>query len=309
MNIDVAPIGGRIHRGLKRILRKTPSRATEMPSPCLHCGSRFAFPFAGSTNPDFDLAQLPPSVAASLTLKNNGTCCCCGLLQAYRRPSFDELKIINKFGKDASTSDPTYSGEDAIVDGVEKFRNNHISERLQKWDAFFSGLSIKPKRVLFLRHWFGDTAIFVKDRFGCEIYGADMSQTCRDYVSRNCPNLHPLEGEINGHLAGPLIETGPYDAIFSWHVLTHACDVHGMLRQINKLLSPGGFFLMTHEVGAKPHNPFHMLHLGELQLKMILAEHFSGFRVIADCNSHAPHFIRIASPRHDEADYIVWKRQ
>jgi 2-polyprenyl-3-methyl-5-hydroxy-6-metoxy-1,4-benzoquinol methylase len=293
---------------VKRRFGFAPQRAIEMPSPCMHCGCRYAFPFAGPSLPDFDVSQLPYKVAECLTLKRNGTCCCCGLLQAYMRPNFDELKIINQLGKDATTSDPAYGGELALADGIEKFRANYIDQRLDRWSSFFSGLFVKPKRVLFLRCWFGDTAIFARDNFGCQIFGADMSKTCLDYVSENCPSLQLLEGDINGHLAGPLIKSGPYDAIFSWHVLTHAVDVHHMLRQIDSLLSPGGFFFLTHEVGPKPHNPFHMLHLGEVQLKMLLAEHFNDFQAISDCNSRAAHFVRLGSPRYDEADYIVWKR-
>lgn len=308
MKKDIFSISTRVWRRLKRFLKTSDLRAVEMPSTCQHCYSRFAYPFVGSGSPDFDVARLPANVAASLLLKNNGTCCSCGLLQAYRRPTFNDLMIINKLGKDASTSDPTYSDSKSLAYGIEMFRDNYIVERLQRWQNYFSGLSVKPKRVLFLRHWFGDTALFARELFGCEVYGVDMSKTCRDYVFNNCPDIYLLEGEVNGHLTGSLLESGPYDAIFSWHVLTHACDIHVMLRQIDRLLSPGGFFLMTHEVGAKPHNPFHMLHLGELQLKMLLASHFKNFDVIPDCNSRAADFIRQGSPRYDEADYVVWKR-
>lgn len=303
------PFKRRLTRAIKRRMGLYSAAVTEMPAPCMHCGCRFAVPITLPVIPDFDTSALPQDVARRLVdEKHNGICNCCGLSQAFGRPTAADLHAINRLGKDATTSDETYGTEKSRETGIAQFRSIYTEQRLQRWDEYFSQRDLQPKRALFVRHWFGDTMRYARDRFGCTVAGIDMSEVCRDHVSREMTDAALLEGEINGHLLGPFTETGLYDAIFIWHVLTHASDVQTMLQTLNSLLAPGGFLLLTHEVGPKPTNPFHMIHGGERQVQALLAEHFDGFDIIADCNSQAAEFVRRGSPRHDEADYVVWKR-
>lgn len=300
----------RLERAIKRRVGLYSPGIAEMRAPCMHCGGRHAIPITLPIMPDFEASRLPPEIQSILVSeKANGTCICCGLTQAYGRPTSEQLSVVNALGKDATTSDETYTSDSAREAGIARFRSLYIEPRLARWTQHFASRAIAPKRALFIRHWFGDTMRFVSERFDeCEVFGVDMSSVCRDYVASNIPFAKLLDGEINGHLVGPFTESGPFDAIFTWHVLTHAADAHAMLRSIDRMLAPGGFLVMTHEVGPKPTNPFHMLHLGELQLRMLAAEHFDGFDVIPDCNPNSALFVRSGSPRFDEADYVVYKR-
>lgn len=310
MSNRLAFLSSRLKRVLKRRAGMYSPEISEMRAPCLHCGARHAIPITLPVIPDFDATQLPLDIQSILVSeKANGTCVCCGLSQAYGRPTASQLSVVNTLGKDATTSEQTYISEAARKEGIARFRSLYVEPRLERWTQYFAGRTFSPKRALFIRHWFGDTMQFIRDHFeGCEVFGVDMSAVCREHVAATFPNANLLDGEINGHLCGPFTNSGPYDAIFTWHVLTHAVDPHAMLRTIDSMLAPDGIIVMSHEVGPKPTNPFHMLHLGEMQVKMLAAEHFDHFEIISDCNPNAAQFVRRGSPRFDEADYVVHKR-
>ena len=133
-----------------------------------------------------------------------------------------------------------------------------------------------------------------------------MSKTCLRFSQENIPNFKSLEGNIDGEFEGPFLETGPYDAIFVFHVLTHACDARETLRKIRGLLAPGGFVIFTNEVERKPQNPFHNIHLSEPQLVALLHSEFDRVDRIDDCeDGYVPH----ANPytlKGDIPDFVAW---
>ena len=277
-------------------------------APCMVCGTSYARMLKHRIAPDFAPDIYPADILKTLMHKNTGICACCGIVQSYNRPSAAQLHVVNAIGKDETTSDATYHETDNQAEHIEKFRRHHVEQRLLQWEKYFASRTVAPKRVLFIRHLFGDTIEFIKRRYNPEIAGIDMSQVCINHVKFHMPDVKMLSGEINGHLIGDFLHTEPYDAIFSWHILNHSCDVRSMLPQIDALLAPGGFWVMTDESAPKLHNPFHHFHPGERQLKMVLGEYFDGFDIIPNCKGKTEAFIAVANPRHDEADYVVWKR-
>src|SRR5207253_2760745 len=105
----------------------------------------------------------------------------------------------------------------------------------------------RPGNVLFLRVWFGAAVEFMKNTYGSKVAGVDMSPACLKTTQDLIADFSALSGHINGVLDGDFLKSGPYDAVFVFHVLTHSCDIHQSLSRLRGLVKSGGFVLFTHE--------------------------------------------------------------
>jgi SAM-dependent methyltransferase len=258
--------------------------------PCINCGGSEAYVTPFEVQPDFDPAILPSPLRRAFLTKQNGYCTVCGVFQDFNRLSPADFRALNALGKDELTSDPTYHSYPPPAAAVRGFDAAHFAKRVGRWDAYFSTENISMRRALFVRVWFGAAPRFIAARFGAEICGIDMSPTCLRYTSETVPRFRALEGESNGIFEGPFLATGPYDAVFVFHVLTHSSAPRDMLRQIRSLLAPGGVAVFTNEIERKPQNPFHNVHLSEPQLLALLRQHFDRVDRIDDCEEgFVPH--------------------
>jgi SAM-dependent methyltransferase len=203
------------------------------------------------------------------------------LFQDYRRLSDEHIAALNRLGKDELTRDPTYRVYPPPQHAIAAFNSDYFSARLQRWASLLD--SRRVSNALFLRFWWGAAPAFIAERYGAAVSGVDMSPICARYLSENMPAFRVLEGDINGHFSGPFLDTGPYDAIFVFHVLCHSVDVTASIRQIRQLLAPGGIAIFPHEVVRKPSNPFHRIHPNESQLVSLLRTSFNHICRIDDC--------------------------
>ena len=282
------------------------AKLSETQMPCVNCGGREAYVIETDVTPDFDPGLLDRPLRQAFLTKQNGYCTTCGIFQDFNRLTAEHIRAVNALGKDILTTDPGFHSYPPPVEVVEQFNKAHFEKRLQKWRAYFDERQITIGSALFIRIWFGAAAAFVSQRFGARIAGLDMSETCLRYTQDHLSTFKPLEGYIDGMFEGPFLETGPYDAVFIFHVLTHSCDACDTLRKIKGLLKPGGFAVFTNEVERKPQNPFHNIHLSEWQLLALLRNEFDRVDRVDECeDGYVPH----ASPytvKGDIPDFVAW---
>lgn len=275
--------------------------------PCVVCGGREAYVIDTVVKPDFDVALLPLPLRDAFLKKQNGYCATCGIFQDFNRLTAEDFHALNALGKDILTSDPTYHDYPPMRDAVIEFNRAHYGKRLDRWRNYFDHRPVSPKNILFLRAWFGAGPQFAVEYFRARVAGLDMSPVCQRYTTELLPEFQPLQGDINGLFEGQFLETGPYDAVFVFHVLAHAASAPTMLRQIRQLLKPGGFAIFTNEIERKPQNPFHNIHLSEPQLVALLRAEFTRVDRIDDCEDE---FVPHASPytlKHDVPDFAAWR--
>jgi len=275
-------------------------------APCLVCGRDEYIPLPGKIQPDFDPAIYEdPSLKAAFLRRDNGICFNCGFIQSFFRPSRENLVKICQFGKDVTTSNTVFHHYPLPQDFRDDFNRRIFATRIERWREFFSNHRIRPTSSLFLRPFFGATALFVAREYGSKVAGVDISSVCTNTTCAEVPEYQALDGIINGIFEGSFLESGPYDAIFIFHVLPHSCDVISMLRQLRSLLREGGVIIFSGEIVRKLHNPFHMFHPSEVQLTWLLREYFPRVERIPRCQpsqTDNPIFIDGQEP-----DLIAWK--
>jgi hypothetical protein len=274
--------------------------------PCVMCDGKEAYVIPTDVVPDFDPAKLETGLRQALLTKQNGYCTMCGLYQDFNRLSPAHLRAMNALGKDVLTTEPAYESYPPPAEFVAAFDARHFSQRLARWGAFFARQSQSVDAALFLRAWFGAAPRFVSERFGARVAGLDMSPTCLRYTQETVPGFAALTGDINGVLEGPFLASGPYAAVFTFHILNHSCDIKAALDQLRGLVRPGGFIVFTNEIERKPANPFHNVHLSEVQFIGLLRQFFSRIARIDDCETQ---FVPHATPftvKHDIPDIVAW---
>jgi hypothetical protein len=258
-------------------------------------------------HPDFDTSVLlPPDLHRAFLDRRDGVCLHCGFYQAYARFSDDQLRAINALGKDISTREPAFHVYPAPAGFVEKHTRDYFGRRLERWAAYLDGRDFRPGNSLFLRPFFGAAPRFIKERYGGEVGGVDMSQTCLRTTLETVPGFKAYGGIINGMLEGEFLSRGPFDAVFVFHTLIHATDIHRMVGQLRALVRPGGLALFSHEVVRKPNNPFHMAHLSEPQLVSLLSRYFGRIDRLDACDDDPPECITKYSAKGDSPDFAAW---
>ena len=268
------------------------------------CGNREAVVFPVTVVPDFDPSQLDPHLRARFLRKQNGLCTVCGLYQDFDRLTPGDIQKLSAIGKDRLTTDSAYLSYPPPAEAVREFNRRHFQRRLVRWSEYFDH-RIKIERALFLRVWFGAAPMFVAARCGAQVSGLDMSPLCLRYTKEHVAGFRALDGIIDGTLEGPFLDTGPYDAIFTFHVLNHSCDVMDSLRKLRRLTRPGGMVVFTNEVERKPQNPFHNFHASEWQLRSVLRDVFERIDRIDDCeDDFVPHSNPFTA-RRDIPDFVA----
>ena len=283
-------------------------QVTAMSTPCMACGSTHAVLLNTDLAFDFDAGVIPQDLRTTFTTRQDGICFDCGLYQEYARYSPSEMRLFCTFNKDETVSEAAY-GEIPVPDTyVSQFEAQHMNQRIQRWDAYFSSRDLNPKRCLFLRPMFGATALYIKDRFDPAVYALEISRACRITTEKRVKDIAFLDGQIHGMLEGNFLGTGPYDLVFVFHTLIHCIDIRDSLAKLSELVSPGGAVILSHEIQLKPHNPFHMVFPTERQLRRLLSDYFQSIDRIDDCDPNPPPFISSYSINGDSPDLVVWAK-
>jgi SAM-dependent methyltransferase len=245
-----------------------------MPTACTLCGAEDAFLLNTAVHPDFDLTLLSPELRSAFTGHLDAICANCGLYQAYRRFSEAEADAVNGIGKDALSTDEAYHSYPVPQEFIDAWYGDSVDRQRRRWGSALRELGLAPKRVLFLRAWFGRTLEMFAHEFGAEVYALDISQVCIQHVRDHHPIVHQLTGSMNAVLKGDFLEERPFDGVITQHVLVHANDAPHFLHQLRHLVRDGGFVLLNAETKIAPDNPFHKFYPTEFQLTSLLREEF-----------------------------------
>jgi SAM-dependent methyltransferase len=249
----------------------TPQR---MPARCSRCGAEDAFLINTAVHPDFDLSILPPQLRPAFMGHLDAICVNCGLYQAYRRFSEEEVDAVNGIGKDALSTDEAYHSYPVPKEFIDAWYGDSVDRQRRRWGKALRELGLQPKRVLFLRSWFGRTLEMFAREFGAEVYALDVSPVCVQHVREHHPLVHQLTGSINGLLKGDFLDGPPFDGVVTQHVLVHANNPPQFVRQFRHLVRDGGFVLLNAETKVAPDNPFHKFYPTEYQLTSLLRDEF-----------------------------------
>ncbi len=92
-----------------------------------------------------------------------------------------------------------------------------------------------------LDYGFGGCKFMLQQRqVGWQVTGIDFSED----VVNSAKKTHQLEAYV-GSWPGPLLADRQFDFVSCWHVIEHVADPHGVVGQIVKQLSPGGYVLIA----------------------------------------------------------------
>lgn len=146
-------------------------------------------------------------------------CAKCSFVYCENIPSPDELnKYYLNYGSVHYLSPITVSRYEELLDGFEKFRKNNTILDVGCGSGYF--LDVAKKK-------------------GWKVYGTEFSDHQVDKCSKK--RITMKQGEISADM----FENEYFDIITSFEVLEHTNNPQQQIRQINKLLRPGGALYLT----------------------------------------------------------------
>jgi len=300
----------RLLKGLQFFARPNLPHVATPSSQCMNCcaSNTQAIFYPVRMSADFDVSILPSGLYDKFSYRSYGVCSHCGYYQDYLRFNLADLNSYLSIlkSKDLSTSEEAFHTFPVPDTYVIDFNNYHFYQRIKRWHNYFSHSQPKVKRALFLRPFFGYSALFVREYFNSECFGLEVSSVAKQYINAKFPWFNFLSGNIHAAFLGEFLSNGPFDAIFSWHTLIHNIDIHQSLRQLKSLLAPGGFIVLSDELNSKPFNPFHMSFNPEGIFIDVLKQHFSRVDRISDCQPNPPPHITVCSLHGDAPDFIAY---
>ncbi|MBI2283788.1 MAG: class I SAM-dependent methyltransferase [Bacteroidetes bacterium] len=136
-------------------------------------------------------------------------------------------------------------------------------------------LSKKEKSILtyapkgnFLDLGFGlgeELALF--SQLGFSVFGTEFDQDCIQFIQPILPNATLFQGD--------LLETGYpdnfFDVIHMYHVIEHLLDPNAYIRELNRILKPGGILIIgTPDIGSAAYKIFRLLNFITLRVPLIV---------------------------------------
>jgi len=113
-----------------------------------------------------------------------------------------------------------------------------------------------------------------------EVYGVDIAAEAVQHAAANysADNLTFLRGDAR-RIPVP---TGSMEVVVSFETLEHLGEQEEFLREIKRVLHPGGLLVMSTPdrefFAASPPNPFHVKELGRAEFEGLIGEHFKNSR-------------------------------
>jgi SAM-dependent methyltransferase len=258
--------------------------------------------------PDFDASILPPAIRVKMLSPRDGICMNCGIYQRLDRLTGEEIELYLAAvkSKDATVSEEVYHEYPVPTWYIEQYENNYFRKRPKRWDNFFADNQFDIKRALILRTFFGAVPEYLARKFRCEVHALEISDIARRTTQDRVPSIRFLEGNIHGALSGRFLSSEKYDAVFVQHVIQHCVSLSDTMAKLRRLLRPGGILVLSQEIGRKPHNPFHINHLSEWQLEMVLKGVFERVVRIDDCDDEVPPFVSAHTKKADAPDLVAF---
>jgi hypothetical protein len=274
----------------------------------MHCRSDNVTFYPVIVRPDFDAAILPNRLRRLFAERAFGVCVSCGVAQDFNRLSAQDVAEYCRIltNKDQAVSEEAFHTFPVPQNYIDGFNERYFSVRMERWKRYFESRSFTIDKVFFFRPFFGAAPAFIKDAYGAECSGMEISEVARKTTQALLPDFRFLSGNIHAVLNGVFLNSGPYDAIFDFHTLIHCMDVHDALGKMKDMLRPGGALILTHEINVKPSNPFHILFADEKALLKVLGAHFRRVDRIDACEIDPAAHIRQFTEKGDCPDFVGW---
>ncbi len=143
---------------------------------------------------------------------------------------------------------------------------------------------LRGQRLLDVGSGLGAFLRFARDRGGLDVRGVDFSERCVAYARE----IHGLEVD-QGELVAQQYAAGSFDAVTAWHYLEHVYDPLAELREMHRVMKPGGVLMLetpTNDVLARLFRsrwlylmpPTHLVHFRPATLTGLVEA--AGFEVI-----------------------------
>jgi 2-polyprenyl-3-methyl-5-hydroxy-6-metoxy-1,4-benzoquinol methylase len=155
-------------------------------------------------------------------------CQSCGLIYQNPRPSIDEMDQHYPQDYEPYNSDkksPSWLQRKAVNYGFEKRAKNVIA-----YKAKGSLLDIGCATGTFLNH--------MRQKHNWQVCGVEISS----YAAQAAKEMYGLD-VFNGMLEQANFPDGSFDAVTMWDVLEHLHDPSNTLREIHRILKPGGILV------------------------------------------------------------------
>ena len=160
---------------------------------------------------------------------------------------------------DAALAETGHSSQNPTVEDLSPVDGFHIRGR-QATRELLRDLSLPDApSVLDVGCGIGGTARFLADEFGARVHGVDLVDEYCD-VARELTRRVGLSDQITFHQGNALdLPVGPdeFDLVLSEHVQMNIDDKRRYLREVSRVLRPGGRFAF-YEIFAGPETPEHV---------------------------------------------------
>ena len=141
-----------------------------------------------------------------------------------------------------------YRGELQRMNAFDEAPEDEMSEGLkQNYEKFVkfieSEIEIKPETEIFdMGCGTGHVLGFLKERGCISLCGGDISQVAINKAKKNYKGINFEVIEAEGKLP---YKRNSFDLVFLVEVLEHVIDTEEMLKEVKRVLKPGGYLLVT----------------------------------------------------------------
>jgi O-antigen biosynthesis protein len=164
----------------------------------------------------------------------------------------------------------------------------------EHWARYrFAAKFVTGKRVADIACGSGYGSKFLKDAGATEVVGVDLDEEAIAFAKQHyvCEGVSFMAGSAESLT---MLAEGSFDVVVSYETIEHLNDVGAYLREIRRVLKPGGTFLVStperrlasvlYPILGRPQNRFHVREFTKREFLALLDEHFA----VRDCLGQVP---------------------